>query len=83
MNYTVFEKYRVKRKLSKQDVAKRIGKSPGWYSKLIKGEIPLRTQYVTPMAETLGISTDRLTKEYFSGLQLEESSSEDEETKSA
>lgn len=74
MNHSVFEKYRVKRKMSKQDVAKGIGKTPGWYSKLIKGEIPLRSQYIAPMAETLGISTDKLTKEYFSNHKLEDTS---------
>ena len=75
MNPDVFEKYRTKRKMSKQDVAAGVGKTPGWYSKLIKGEIPLRTQYIAPMAETLGISTERLTKEYFSNPKLEDTSS--------
>lgn len=77
MNHMVFEKYRKKMKLNKQAIAKKVGKSPGWYSKLITGQMPLRTQYIAPMAEALGIKPERLAKEYFSDLELEDSSSDE------
>jgi len=75
MDHTVFEKYRIKRKLNKQDIARFVGKTPGWYSKLITGKIPLRSQYLAPMAKALGITPERLAKEYHSRTELEDTSS--------
>lgn len=80
MNYKVFEKYRVKRKLSKQEIARKLGKTPGWYSKLISGKMSLRPEYFAKMSEVLGVNPKKLAAEYFSDLELEETSSDDKKT---
>lgn len=80
MNYKVFEKYRVKRKLSKQEIARKLGKTPGWYSKLISGQMSLRPEYFVKMSEVLGVNPKKLAAEYFSDLELEETSSDDKKT---
>lgn len=80
MNYKVFEKYRIKRKLSKQEIARKLGKTPGWYSKLISGQMSLRPEYFAKMSEVLGVNPKKLAAEYFSDLELEETSSDDKKT---
>ena len=77
MNHKVFEKYRIKRKLSKKELAEKVGRTPSWYSKLISGQVHLRSKLIIPMAEALGISPKKLTTEYFSEPELEDTSSND------
>lgn len=75
MNPNVLEKYRKKMGLSKTKLAEKMGKTPGWYTRIQKGEYPLPTRYISPMAEIFGIKPERLAKEYFSGVELEDTSS--------
>lgn len=74
MNHGVFEKYRIKSKISKQDLAKKVGKTAGWYSKLASGKMNLRPQHIATMANAFGIKPEKLAKEYFSDVELEETS---------
>lgn len=74
MNPNVLEKYREKLGLSKQDLAAKMGKTPGWYTRIAKGDHPLRPRYIAPMAEVFKIKPEQLAKEYFAGHQLEDTS---------
>jgi transcriptional regulator with XRE-family HTH domain len=75
MNPNIIEKYRKKNGLSKTELASKMGKTPGWYTRIQKGEYPLPARYIAPMAEIFGIKPERLAKEYFSGHELEDASS--------
>lgn len=83
MNPNIIEKYRKKNGLSKTELAMKMGKTPGWYTRIQKGEYPLPARYIAPMAELFGIKPERLAKEYFSGNVLEDTSSNTENEKSA
>lgn len=74
MNQEVIEKYRKKSKLTCTELSAKMGKTPGWYSRIKNGKHPLRNQYIAPMAEIFGIKPEKLAKEYFSDLELEDTS---------
>lgn len=74
MNPNVLEKYRTKSGLSKTELATAMGKTPGWYTRICKGDHPLRPNYIAPMAELFKIKPERLAKEYFSESELEDTS---------
>lgn len=78
-NPQVLEKYRIKRKLSIQELTKRMDKTPGWYSKIKNGHFTLPSYHISKMAEVLGVKPETLAKEYFSEPKLEETSSFDDE----
>lgn len=78
MNYEVLEKYRKKNKLNCSELCAKMGKTAGWYSRIRSGKHPLRNQYIAPMAKIFGIKPEKLAREYFSGSELEESSTLDE-----
>jgi transcriptional regulator with XRE-family HTH domain len=83
-NPHVLEKYRLKRKLSVKELTERMGKTPGWYSKIKHGHFHLPSYHIPKMAEVLGIRPEVLAKEYFSESKLEETSSfGDEEPQTA
>lgn len=75
MNYEVLEKYRKKTGLTCGDLSLKMGKEASWYSRIKNGKHPLRNQYIAPMATIFGIKPEKLAKEYFSGNELEVSSS--------
>lgn len=66
MNPQVLEKYRIKKGLSITELSKKMGKTPGWYSRIKDGKQVLPTYHVQPLAEIFGIKPERLVKEYFS-----------------
>lgn len=74
MNNEVLEKYRVKNGLSCTELCEKMHKTPGWYSRIRSGKHPLKSKYIAPMAEIFGIKPERLAREYFSGLELEDTS---------
>lgn len=78
MNPNALEKYRKKSKLTCKELCDRMGKTAGWYSRIRSGKHPLRTEYLPQMATIFGIKTEKLAKEYFSGTELEDTSSLEE-----
>lgn len=74
MNPDSLEKYRIKKKLSKGELCLRMGLTGGWYSRIITGEVTLKTKYIPKLAEIFGIKPEKLSREYFSGVQLEDTS---------
>ncbi|GED71224.1 hypothetical protein BRE01_49260 [Brevibacillus reuszeri] len=74
-NPQVLEKYRKKRNLSVKQLTEKMGKTPGWYSKIKRGHFNLPSYHIPTMAEVLGVKPDVLAKEYFSEIKLEETSS--------
>jgi len=74
MNNEVLEKYRKKNGLTCGELCKKMGKTPGWYSRIKNGKHPLKNQYIAPMAAIFGIKPEKLAKEYFSGDKLEDTS---------
>lgn len=75
MNPDVLEKYRVKKNLNCTELCVLMGKTAGWYSRIRSGEQPLKSQYIPKMAEIFGIKPEKLAREYFSGVQLEDTAS--------
>lgn len=75
MNYEVLEKYRNKIGITCGELSSKMGKEASWYSRIKNGKHPLRNQYIAPMAAIFGIKPEKLAKEYFSGLELEVTSS--------
>lgn len=71
----VIEKYRIKKGLGCAEVARKLNRSPSWYSKFKKGKVSLQTKHIIPLSELFGITPERLTKEYISAHKLEETSS--------
>lgn len=67
MNYQVLEKYRNKKGLSITELAQKMDKTAGWYSRIKDGKIVLPSKYIVPLAELFGVKPERLAKEYFSG----------------
>ena len=75
MNPDVLEKYRTKKKLSKTELCARMGMTGGWYSRIITGKVTLKPKYIPGLAKIFGIKPERLSREYFSGVQLEDTAS--------
>lgn len=75
MNPDVLEKYRIKKKLSCADLCMYMDKTGGWYSRIRSGKVTLKTKYIHKMAEIFGIKPEKLAREYFSGVQLEDTAS--------
>ena len=78
MNPEALEKHRNRVGLSITDLSRRMGKTPGWYSRIRAGKQALSPRYVAPLAQIFGIKPERLAKEYFAELRLEDTSSEDQ-----
>lgn len=74
MNPEALERLRFKKGLSITEVSKMMGKTPGWYSRIKDGKQVLKPKYVVPLAQIFGVNPDQLSREYFSGFQLEETS---------
>lgn len=66
MNPQVLEKYRMQTKLTCEELSNRMGRTPGWYSRIRTGEQLLQSQYIHPMAEVFGVKPEILALEYFS-----------------
>lgn len=77
MNPNALEKYRLRKGLTITELARLMGKTPGWYSKIRHGKQPLSSRHIGPLAHIFGISPERLAKEYFAEPKLEETSSSD------
>ncbi|MNR93442.1 Helix-turn-helix domain protein [compost metagenome] len=77
-NPQALEKYRVKSNLTASELSEKMGKTPGWYSRIRNGLYPLRMNYIPQMAEIFGIKPERLAKEYYSSPKLEDTSSSEE-----
>ncbi|WP_342405551.1 helix-turn-helix transcriptional regulator [Brevibacillus sp. FSL K6-2834] len=78
-NPQILEKYRLKRKMSVKQLTEKMGKTPGWYSKIKRGHFHLPSYHIPKMAEVLGVKPEVLAKEYFSEVKLEKTSSFDED----
>jgi transcriptional regulator with XRE-family HTH domain len=75
MNPDVLEKYRNKKNLSCTELCVLMGKSDSWYSRIRTGEVGLKPKYINKMAGIFGIKPEKLAREYFSGVQLEDTAS--------
>jgi len=75
MNPDALEKYRIKKKLSKTQLCSKMGLTGGWYSRIVTGEVTLKPKYIPKLAEIFGIKPEKLSREYFSGVQLEDTAS--------
>lgn len=73
-NPYALEKYRIKKELSITDLSKKMGKTPGWYSRIKNGKHPLRSEYIVPLSKILGVKPEKLAREYYSEIQLEDTS---------
>lgn len=76
-NPQVLEKYRIKKNLSITELSARMGKTPGWYSRIRNGKHPLRSEYIVPISKVFGVKPEKLAKEYYSEFQLEDSASKE------
>lgn len=75
MNPYVLEKYRLKKKLSKTELCEKMGRTGGWYSRIHTGKVVLKTKYINDLALIFGIKPEKLSREYFSGVRLEDTAS--------
>ena len=75
MNPEVLEKYRKKKDMSCTKLCEMMGKTGGWYSRIRSGKNALRSEYIPQMASIFGIAPEKLAKEYFSRVKLEDTSS--------
>jgi len=74
LNPNVIENYRIKKGIKSCEITEKLGLTPGWYSKFKKGQVSLRGVYFLPLSEILGVKPEKLAKEYFSTLKLEDTS---------
>ncbi|WP_029423287.1 helix-turn-helix domain-containing protein [Alicyclobacillus macrosporangiidus] len=77
MNPKALEKYRLRKGLTITELARMMGKTPGWYSKIRHGKQALSSRHIVPLARIFGISSEKLAREYFAEPKLEETSSSD------
>lgn len=74
MDPRVLEKYRLRKSITITELSNLMGKTPGWYSRIRSGKQNLSPKYITPMARIFGIKPERLTREYFLDVELEDTS---------
>jgi transcriptional regulator with XRE-family HTH domain len=75
MNPDVLEKYRIKKKLTKTELCEKMNRTGGWYSRICTGEVELKSKYIPKLSEVLGVKPEKLSREYFSVVQLEDTAS--------
>lgn len=75
MNPEALEKYRIKKKMTCEELCDRMDKTGGWYSRIRSGKVILKPKYIPQLAQIFGIKPEKLAREYFSGVQLEDTAS--------
>lgn len=74
INPSVLEKYRLKLGLSSTQLSEKMGRTPGWYSRIKSGDQALTPKYIEPMAKVFGVKPEKLAREYYSPEKLEDTS---------
>lgn len=77
MNPQILERYRHTLGLNMTELAAKMGRTPGWYSRIKDGKQPLPVRYIEPMATLFGVSPQQLVQELFAAEELEDSSHSD------